>query len=352
MTKKNGGRPPRETAPSDFDISFDQLFAVGEGDAQKYVSAKDILLHQQFKAALAGKPSGVATILKIMKINSRARKDQPPPEGEWSKVEERFGKPIIDANPALQLLGIASRYYVHRTKTALGVEPWVVAACEERGKGLGSNQSWFLSPHVLPIEAVLAGTYHLADDPRFAPPPPKLSPESTQFQLGKSGNPRGRPRREVAPVELPFEGFLNEPVTLTIEGEPFEGTRVQALIHQANLRAAKGDEKLARVLVPAYIEEQYFRWKNRHDGSAIIMRGTDEELARDPFHAFLIKMGAISKRSIRQAKIMPWLVEDALSRLGSQRLTSEEQAEVVRSTSTPEKVQWPEWWEALPAKKS
>src|SRR5215210_7395671 len=41
----------------------------------------------------------------------------------------------------------------------------------------------------------------------------------------------------------------------------------------------------------------------------------------------------------------PWLVEEALSRLGDRRLSRDEQAKVVRVVRTPSKVRWPDWWE-------
>ena len=40
----------------------------------------------------------------------------------------------------------------------------------------------------------------------------------------------------------------------------------------------------------------------------------------------------------------PWIVEAALERLGSKRLSKEEQREVWDATRTPHKVNWPEWW--------
>ncbi len=48
------------------------------------------------------------------------------------------------------------------------------------------------------------------------------------------------------------------------------------------------------------------------------------------------------------AKMMlePWLVEQALARLGGRRLTAEQQSVVVSATRTPWKVRWPPWWEA------
>ena len=41
----------------------------------------------------------------------------------------------------------------------------------------------------------------------------------------------------------------------------------------------------------------------------------------------------------------PWLVEEALARLGDRRLSLDEQAKVVRVVRTPSKVRWPDWWE-------
>ena len=44
----------------------------------------------------------------------------------------------------------------------------------------------------------------------------------------------------------------------------------------------------------------------------------------------------------------PWLVEEALARLGDRRLSPEEQAKVVRALRTPRKVRWSDWWEITP----
>jgi hypothetical protein len=44
----------------------------------------------------------------------------------------------------------------------------------------------------------------------------------------------------------------------------------------------------------------------------------------------------------------PWIVEAALNRLGERRLSSDEQRTVLAATRTPQKVNWPNWWEASP----
>ena len=46
----------------------------------------------------------------------------------------------------------------------------------------------------------------------------------------------------------------------------------------------------------------------------------------------------------------PWLVEEALIRLGERRLSREEQAKVMKAAHTPHKVRWPDWWEVRPEK--
>ena len=50
-------------------------------------------------------------------------------------------------------------------------------------------------------------------------------------------------------------------------------------------------------------------------------------------------------RPTARMALEPWLVEQALARLGDRRLSREEQVKVVKATRTPRKVKWPEWWE-------
>lgn len=44
-------------------------------------------------------------------------------------------------------------------------------------------------------------------------------------------------------------------------------------------------------------------------------------------------------------QLNPWIVEAALERRGDRRLTVEEQQEVFANTRSPNKVNWPDWWE-------
>ena len=58
-------------------------------------------------------------------------------------------------------------------------------------------------------------------------------------------------------------------------------------------------------------------------------------------------LGGRYSESARMA-LEPWIVEAALERLGSRRLSVEEQETIVRATRTPWKVRWPAWWSVVP----
>jgi hypothetical protein len=63
-----------------------------------------------------------------------------------------------------------------------------------------------------------------------------------------------------------------------------------------------------------------------------------------------LRMASKLDRFRPSARILlePWLVQEALSRLGDRRLSPDEQAKVVGATRTPHKVRWPEWWTVKP----
>jgi hypothetical protein len=65
----------------------------------------------------------------------------------------------------------------------------------------------------------------------------------------------------------------------------------------------------------------------------------------DPFVQMLRKFRIANRRTRSRVLLEAWVVEAALARFGERRLTLAEQAEVLRSTSKPATVAWPEWWE-------
>lgn len=68
------------------------------------------------------------------------------------------------------------------------------------------------------------------------------------------------------------------------------------------------------------------------------------EMSDEAFRAFLAEaLGACVARKLDRYRetarmaLEPWIVEEALARLGET---------VVRATRTPRKVRWPDWWSA------
>jgi hypothetical protein len=63
-----------------------------------------------------------------------------------------------------------------------------------------------------------------------------------------------------------------------------------------------------------------------------------------------LRMAKKMDRYRETARILlePWIVENALARLGARRLSLDDQKAVLDATRTPKKVRWPDWWQALP----
>jgi hypothetical protein len=89
-------------------------------------------------------------------------------------------------------------------------------------------------------------------------------PKHTRFKPGKSGNPRGRPRKTVdfTGWENPVQKYLLELVTVTIKGKKEKVPVVDALMKMAIGRALGGCTKHLKVLLDgsnglkALIQEQ------------------------------------------------------------------------------------------------
>ena len=69
---------------------------------------------------------------------------------------------------------------------------------------------------------------------------------------------------------------------------------------------------------------------------------------RPSLNRLLAVLPIFSSRAKKTDLIEPWLVEAALARFGDKRLTIDQQRLVVRKTSNPKTVSWPEWWVVLP----
>ena len=273
-------------------------------------------------------------MLSIMRSNAKARAEA---EGAKVKLVAASGRrKIVSAGPALRLLDIAAPF--HRSDT-LGLLPWVVDLL--RSRGVGESLLKEMQPHFRADEQG-AQAYCLSDDPDYHLPEAPRSPEASWFPKGHSGNPAGRPARRQD--SLPFEGFLQEEIIVRIDDIECRLTRLEALLYHLQRMALKGDEKIAMLLAEASVAEQNERWKRRGPKIVKIAYEGDHQFGSDPFTGCLIALRIVNRRTRKHVLLEPWIVEAALSRLPPDALDEEEQAVVMRSTSTPHKVAWPAWW--------
>lgn len=79
-------------------------------------------------------------------------------------------------------------------------------------------------------------------------------PRANQFQAGRSGNPKGRPKAERNFIKL-VENALQRTVTVQVGGKRRRMTQMEAMAEKVVLDALKGDPK-ARAQVLAMLEKK------------------------------------------------------------------------------------------------
>lgn len=171
-------------------------------------------------------------------------------------------------------------------------------------------------------------------------------PKATRFQKGRSGNPKGRPRNRHR--DIPYDSLLGQMVTVREDGRERRVTAAEAFILQLTKKGLEGDSASARASLAAIENARASR----------LAQGIDAPTVRIQFRTFGLccaledlGMGVLvhptDKERVRMM-LKPWIIEAALARLGSRRLSVDEQQKVVESTRAPQKVCWPDWWTALP----
>jgi hypothetical protein len=140
-------------------------------------------------------------------------------------------------------------------------------------------------------------------------------------------------------------------VTIREDGVERQVTADQAFLLYLTKRGLEGDIAAAGVVMTAIEDAQAVRQKQGvFDEMTISVAFIDPGNVNSALKPLRIARKLNRYSEAARMALEPWIVEAALDRLGSRRLSVEEQEIVVRATRTPWKVRWPAWWSVQLAK--
>lgn len=172
-----------------------------------------------------------------------------------------------------------------------------------------------------------------------------------RFKPGRSGNPKGRPRKVVEARTSAFDVVIDRTLTIIRNGQPREVTMEEALQHRTYQDAIAGKRMAEReVLKWIRKREAWITARNATKGT----RKIEVKQSPDPMNALdaLLILGIATpdddvakygpNDEYRRALLEPWAVQAALDRRRSAMpLTEKERADILRCTRDRASLRWP-----------
>jgi uncharacterized protein with von Willebrand factor type A (vWA) domain len=103
----------------------------------------------------------------------------------------------------------------------------------------------------------------------------KQPPKTAQFQKGKSGNPRGRPKN-ARNLKTDLAEELAKRIAITVQGRTMTVSKQRAVLMALTAKAIKGDPRAAVVILNMI--NQLFGSDTELNGESSRLSSTDEEI--------------------------------------------------------------------------
>jgi Family of unknown function (DUF5681) len=182
---------------------------------------------------------------------------------------------------------------------------------------------------------------------------PGIGSAATRFKSGRSGNPKGRPRKPKAPAPAPSPfAILDELLAVhEPESEATELPLEDAMLIKTYQRAITGSRRAWKKIVKMILERHKRRFKN-HAARPSRVRTLTEQV--DPENALdaleILGIGSrtpdttVDESGDGRLRLERWAVEAALSRRNFDELSSSDKQLIWNCTNDSAAVRWPWGW--------